>query len=101
MYRFLKQNTKQANQLINAYDNSISSYGLRTLDDCYNNYSYDKARSYYNIKLECENLDGYDFTILSHNPFQYSCGYVYPDSETGALILRVETASSTYETWYV
>lgn len=101
MYRFLKENTKQATQLIRSYDNSIDCYGLRTLEDCYKSYSHDKARSYYNIKLECEELDGYDFTILSANTWQYSCGYVYPDKETGALILRVETASHTYETWYV
>lgn len=101
MYRFFREGTKQANQLINGYDNSINYHGLRSLKDCYKTYSLAKYTSYNDILRECQSKGGYDFTILTANTWEYTCGYVYANADTGELILRVHTACNIYETWYV
>lgn len=102
MTTFLKQGTKRAESLINSYDASVRYYGYRDLWDCYTRPSLTKESIYDSIRNECYNeLEGYGYTILSANTFQFSCAFIYPDSETGALILRVYTRDNCYETWYV
>ena len=99
---FLKQGTKRAETLLNNYYGNIAYYGYRDLFDCYTRPSPIKESIWDSIYNECYNkLEGYGLTVLSANTFQFTCGYIYPDKETGALILRVYTRDNCYETWYV
>lgn len=57
-----------------------------------------KLKSYEAIKKEAKELNAIeDVRILSHNSFNYTCGYIYPHPETGELVFRVETNRHTYE----
>lgn len=99
---FFKQGTKRAESLLNNYDSNIAYHGYRDLYDCYTTPSPTKRAIYDSIRKECYNeLSGYGLTVLSTNTFQFTVGFLYPDKETGALILRVYTRDNCYETWYI
>lgn len=99
MFKTVKAGTKKAEQLIASYDNAIFRYGYRRLYDCYKTYSDSKDYAERCIIDTMVDKFGSGYTVISHNTFGFSCGYLYPDS-TGSLILRIETPQNTYETLY-
>ena len=91
MSTIIKKTTKRGQQMIkNASYNQGSE-----LWHVYDNYSQEKARSFIDCKNWCENDNGYDFRIISHNTFAYSVAWNYIDEE-GAEVLRIETANNSY-----
>ena len=53
--------------------------------------------SYERIKARAKELHAVgDVRILTHSCHHYTCGYVYPNPETGELMFRVETRENTY-----
>lgn len=99
MFKTVKAGTKKAQSLIESYDNAIFRYGYRRLHDCYNSYSASKDYAERFIVNTMVDKCGSGYTVISHNTFGFTCGYLYPDS-TGALILRIETPRNTFETRY-
>ena len=91
--------TKKAEELI--YDFNRKHYKGTTLYDVYNSCSKDKRDSWEKIRRTCEELDGWNLHITGASCHQYSCMYAfkYVDEETGEVfvVLRKETASSTYD----
>lgn len=74
---------------------------IASLDEAYpSGCSADKRAAERNILSEMREANGYDYRILSKNTFQFSCGYVYVDSE-GKPRLRCHTASHKYDVPYM
>jgi len=101
MFKVVKQGTKKAQALIDSYNLAVERYGYRRLYDCYKSYSTSKDHAERSIVNSMVDRCGSGYTVISHNTFGFTCGYVYPDSLTGALVLRIDTPNNTYETWYV
>lgn len=66
------------------------------LNDVYGRYSDKKARAY----AYCRNLmlkyDGYDFRIISHNSFMFTCGFMFRDPATNSLMFAYITPTYNY-----
>ena len=88
----IKGNTKRGQELLAKARNYEGFY----LDDVYGNISSAKARAWRDCKDWCDAQNGRNFHIISHNTFQFSVAWEYDDPETGELMTRIETASSTY-----
>lgn len=43
-----------------------------------------------------KNMNGWDYRILSYNTFNFTCGWLVENPETGVLQLCVETARNSY-----
>ena len=71
-------------------------YDGETLDDVYGRYSAAKSRAYNDCKRWCEEDNGYDFHICSHNCNFFTVAWNYTNPETGETMTRIETASNTY-----
>lgn len=97
----LKQGTKKAQSLIDSYNYAVERYGYRHLCNCYNTYSREKEYAEDWLLSTMNSDGGHGYTVMSYNTFGFTCGYLYPEKETGALILRVDTPKNTYETYYV
>nr|DAG43276.1 MAG TPA: hypothetical protein [Caudoviricetes sp.] len=54
-----------------------------------------KIRAFEECRRKCAIQDGYNFCILSHNSFGFTCGWVTDDGER--LTLHVETPYNSYE----
>lgn len=64
----------------------------------YGKCSQAKRKSYEDIKRRARELGAVEpVRILSHNTYNYTCGYIYPHPKTGVLTFRVETSVNTYE----
>lgn len=97
----LKQGTKKAQAFIDSYNRTIVSYGYRYLWNCYNTFSRAKQHAEDWLLNKMVSDGGFGYTVMSYNTFGFTCGYLYPEKDTGALILRVDTPRNTYETYYV
>ena len=82
----IKNNTKQAERYINAYNRS-SMYDLQ---DAYANPSTDKTRADYNCRMMMQEEGGHGYKIISYNTFQFSVAWVSGNS------LRIETACNSF-----
>ena len=67
-----------------------------SLDDVYGRYSNAKACAMRQCREWCEADAGWDFHIISHTCQGFSVAWYYADKETGEIITRIETPSSTY-----
>lgn len=66
------------------------------LFDVYGRYSSAKASAMRDCRRWCEETNGYNFRIISHNTFGFSVAWNYNIPETGEVMTRIETPSSTY-----
>lgn len=66
------------------------------LDDVYGRWSRAKADAMRSCRRLCEEMNGYNFRIISHNTFGFSVAWNYDNSETGEVMTRIETSSNTY-----
>lgn len=66
------------------------------LSDVYGSYSVFKARAMRQCREWCEADNGWDFHIISHTCQGFSVAWYYADKDTGEVITRIETPSSTY-----
>ena len=66
------------------------------LEDVYGRYSDKKALAYtYCRNLMCK-YDGYDFRIINHNTFMFTCGFKFRDPETDELTFAYITPTYNY-----
>ena len=63
------------------YESHKNSYKI-DLYDCYENCSVAKRRAYSNCVLLCNELNGYDLRIVSHNKNMFTVGFKY-ETEDG------------------
>ena len=66
------------------------------LSDVYGRYSSAKASAMRDCRLWCEEMNGYNFRIISHNTFGFSVAWNYTNKETGEIMTRIETPSGTH-----
>ncbi len=66
------------------------------LSDVYGRYSVYKERAMRQCREWYEADEGWDFHIISHTCQGFSVAWYYADKETGEIITRIETPSSTY-----
>lgn len=91
----LNNATKKAQTLLQAYKNATKT----DIRDCYSSHCSDaKVDAQKQIMQAMHDLNGHGYKVCSSNPKHFSCAYVYPDTETGELVLRYETRLNTYET---
>lgn len=83
----LKNNTKQAERYINAYNRS----SIFTLREAYANPSTAKTNADYSCRMMMENEGGHGYKIISYNTFQFSVAWIAGDA------LRIETACNSFE----
>ena len=73
-----------------------SRYEGTELEDVYGRYSSVKASAMRNCKEWCEQDNGYNFHIISHNTSTFSVAWNYVDQNTGEIMTRIETANHSY-----
>lgn len=71
-----------------------------TLADCYLNFSKAKAIAEECCREKMLDMAGYGFKILSFNSQTFTCGWLFKDTETGVVMLNVETAYNSYQMEY-
>ena len=82
----LKNNTKQAERYIDAYNCS----SIFTLREAYANPSDEKARADYNCRMMMQSEGGHGYKIISYNTFQFSVAWIAGNA------LRIETACNSF-----
>lgn len=79
---------------------AINHYAGRTPFDVYSRtaiecrYALDR---YCDLLNECNRREGYNFGIISYNPFSFTVGYIYPDYGTNEPRARVITPTKVYD----
>ena len=92
----LNRNTKKARGFVQEYERSYN-YGL---NQCYASYSLAKDIAEVSCRQKMLDMGGYGFKILSFNSQTFTCGWLYVDTETGVIMLNVETYRNTYTMEY-
>lgn len=69
--------TSQVKSYYGRYMYAVNRYGYRHLSDCYKSPSCAKVEVERSIIQECNNRDGYGYSILSYNTTIFTCGYVF------------------------
>ena len=67
-------------KMLQHYDDYNKSY----LTDIYNAYgkpSFEKVRAWLYCQLCCENRDGYNLKIVSHNTWMFTAGFLYEGND--------------------
>lgn len=80
-----------------AMRNSYERANEYDIFDAYGRPSVYKARAWEAIRRECYENGGSGLVITGHNSSFFSCAYVYPDPDTGALRLVFHTYANRYE----
>ena len=82
----IKNNTKQAERYINAYNRS----DIYSLNQAYGRPSTEKTRADYNCRMMMQKEGGHGYKIISYNTFQFSAAWIFGNS------LRIETACNSF-----
>ena len=85
------------NKKISGFYNSYLNSAATELSDVYKSWNSDKAKAYKKCREEFVRNKGEYFRIVSANTYQFTCGYRYPDPETGVLRFRYHTANNVYD----
>lgn len=88
----LNRNTKKAQYWLDRFNSSHIFH----LQECYTSFSEAKEQAFNDCLNQCYNMGGIHFCILGYNCYSFSCGWLYGDSESGVIMLRVETPNNTY-----
>ena len=83
----LKNNTKQAERYINAYNRS----SIFTLREAYANPSTEKTRADYNCRMMMQEEGGHGYKIIGYNCNFFTVAWISGDA------LRVETYANSFE----
>ena len=92
MANIIKGSTKRGQELLAR----ASRFEGTDLSDIYGRWSSAKASAMRDCKAWCDELNGYNFHIISHNGFGFSVAWNYTIPETGEVMTRIETSQSTY-----
>lgn len=65
----------------------------------YDRPSYAKVQAFQECRRKCHGMGGYNFCIMSHNTFGFTCGWITEDVP-GKYTLHVETPNNSYEMEY-
>ena len=82
-----------------ARDRYVNAYAMSCIDSlyaCYSKPSKAKIAAHGEYWEKMHQEHGYDFRIISHNTYAYTCGWLMEDPETGVIMLRVETPENSY-----
>lgn len=88
---------KLSNTRKDALRASYKSSWKTELRECYASWSSDKQKAYEYQRRLCYDLDGSDFRILSASRFFFTVGFLFPDPETGVIMLHIATGRNVYE----
>lgn len=92
MANIIKGSTKRGQELLAR----ASRFEGTDLSDIYGRWSSAKASAMRDCKAWCDELNGYNFRIISHNGFGFSVAWNYTNEETGEVMTRIETRCGTY-----
>lgn len=90
--KIIKGSTKTGQALLSR----ARHYQGTELSDIYGRYSSAKASAMRDCKAWCNATNGKNFRIISHNGWGFSVAWEYVNDETGEIMTRIETPSSTY-----
>lgn len=76
---------KREKELCACNYNAWQRSGLYSLRDAYGRYSAAKERAFNQCRAWCYALDGSGLKIISHNSQVFTCGFEFPDPETGEM----------------
>lgn len=85
--------TKKQEQLLNNYKRAT----LTELYQCYANPSQAKRNAYVCCRGKCYGMGGFGFKICGYNCTMFSVGWLYPNPETGVIMLHYETYRNTWD----
>lgn len=92
----LKDTSAHANMWRSRYIDTVDRYGYRSLHECYKEPSVFKRAAWQNILDACDAAHGYTPVVISYNTTCFVTGYIFPDSDTGVAMLRIDTPNHTY-----
>ncbi len=92
MAKIIKGSTKMGQTLLAR----ASRFEGTDLSDVYGRWSSAKASAMRDCRAWCDELNGYNFRIISHNGWGFSVAWNYTNRETGEVMTRIETPSCTY-----
>lgn len=69
----------------------------KSLYDCYKVPSTYKVHIDAFIRGECHERNGFGYSILTSTHYFFTCGYFYPNSETGELRAHIELPTRTLD----
>lgn len=92
MAKIINGATKKGRELLER----ASRFEGTDLFDVYGRYSSRKAVALRHCRRWCEEDEGYNFHIISHNSHNFSVAWNYTNKETGEVMTRIETSSNTY-----
>ena len=78
----------------------LNAYESATCDSIFKAYarpSNRKVSIFTGIESGMRTVSGFGLKVTGHNSNFFSCGYLYPDQETGALRLAYFTPSRSYD----
>lgn len=82
-----------------ARERFVNAYAMSCIDNLYGVYSRPsehKLRAENDCVVRMVSENGYDFRIISYNTFAFTCGWLVENSESGVVMLRVETPENSY-----
>lgn len=79
------------------YTFNVGLDGCRDLNDCYKRCSETKYDIWATVKAEMDMVNGKHLSVITYNPFAFTCGFIYTDNthETKRIRFRVYTPSHT------
>lgn len=89
----LNKNTQRAVNICRSYDNAR----IICLTEAYKNPSIAKQSAYDDCITKMFEMGGFGLRIMSYNSCFFTVGWLYTDSETGVIMLNVETAYNSYQ----
>lgn len=97
-FKFLNDNTKAANHW--RFMSKNCNYDGNTLSSVYKNWSVYKQCAYDYCRRKAIDLDSVSRGVTCGNSQAFTFAYVFPDPETGALLLAIETRCNSYLMWW-
>lgn len=82
---------------VKGFYESYKRASATTLNDVYTSYSSRKASAFEWCRNKCEELNGFDFKVVSACTNFFTVGFMYPDPETGEIRFCYETHLNTYD----
>ena len=92
----LNKNTQRAANFRRSYNTSL----ITSLTETYLKPSISKQRAYADCIKKMFEMDGYGLRIMGYNSHFFTVGWLYTESETGVIMLNVETSYNSYQIEY-
>lgn len=91
---------KLSNSRKDAFRAAYKTAWKTELNECYASWSSYKQKAYDFQRILCYDMNGEGFKILSANTSFFTVAFLFPDPETGVLMLHIATGRNTYEFEY-